>query len=939
MTQPTTTTTTTTASPQRTLTTDLAHDVLRQERQPLDVIFAPRNVAVIGATEAPNSVGRTLLWNLVSNPFGGTVYPVNLKRPSVLGIRAYPNIAAVPERVDLAVIVTPAPAVPKIIDECAAAGVRGAIIISAGFKELGPPGVELERQVLANARRGRMRIIGPNCLGVMNPTTGLNATFAGAMAKPGNVAFISQSGALLTAILDWSLRELVGFSAFVSTGSMLDVGWGDLIDYLGNDPKTKSILIYMESVGDARAFLSAAREVALTKPIIVIKPGRSEQAAKAAASHTGSLTGSDEVLQAAFRRAGVLRVDNIADLFYMAEALAHQPRPKGPRLTIVTNAGGPGVLATDALITGGGELTSLSPQTSEELNGFLPPHWSRNNPIDILGDAGPDRYAKSLEVAARDPNSDGLLVILTPQDMTDATKTAEGLRQHAHVEGKPVLASWMGGPDVEAGVDILNRAGIPTFAYPDTAARAFNYMWRYSYNLRALYETPSLPADEEEDTPDRAEAERIINTVRAARREILTEYESKRLLAAYRIPTVETHTANDEAQAVELAQRVGYPAVLKLHSLTITHKTDVGGIKLNLANADAVRAAFRDIRSSVSEKAGPQHFQGVTVQPMVRLSDAYELIVGSSLDPQFGPVLLFGSGGQLVEVIKDRALALPPLNATLARRMMEQTKIFTALKGVRGRKPVDLAELGQILVRFSQLVVEQRWIKEIDINPLLASADRLLALDARVVVHAADVPAEKLPKPAVRPYPQQYVTSIALRDNTPIMIRPIRPEDEPAMVRFHQALSDRTVHLRYFHPMKLSTRVAHDRLLRVVFSDYDREMVMVVERLGTTAANREIIGVGRLSRQRFAGQNANGGGGGGGEAEFALLIADPWQHRGLGTQLLSHLLKVAKAEGITRVTADILGENREMQSLCEKLGFRLNRRVDDSNVEAEVELT
>ncbi|HLL89949.1 MAG TPA: CoA-binding protein, partial [Tepidisphaeraceae bacterium] len=462
-------------------TTDLAHDVLRQERQPLDAIFKPTSVAVIGATETAGAVGRTVLWNLISSPFGGTVYPVNPKRPSVLGIKAYPALSALPEKVDLIVICTPAPTVPGLIREAVDNGVRGAIIISAGFKEVGEAGVELERQVMAEARRGKMRIIGPNCLGVMNPIGGLNASFAGSMARPGNVAFLSQSGALLTAILDWSLKEQVGFSAFVSTGSMLDVNWGDLIDYYGNDPKTQSILVYMESIGDARAFLSAAREVALTKPIIVIKPGRTEQAAKAAASHTGSLTGGDEVIEAAFRRSGVLRVQNISDLFYMAEVLAKQPRPKGPRLSIVTNAGGPGVLAVDALVTNGGELTPISKQTIEELNEFLPLSWSHNNPIDILGDAKADRYAKALEVAARDDNADGLLVVLTPQDMTEPTQTAEALRKYAKIEGKPVIAAWMGGAVVQAGEDILNRAGIPTFPYPDTAARAFTYMWRYTY--------------------------------------------------------------------------------------------------------------------------------------------------------------------------------------------------------------------------------------------------------------------------------------------------------------------------------------------------------------------------------------------------------------------------------------------------------------------------
>ena len=438
-------------------------------RQSLDAIFHPRTVAVIGATETVGSVGRTVLWNLISNPFGGTVFPVNPKRSNVMGIKAYPSIADVPAAVDLGVIVTPAATVPEVIAQCVDAQVRGAIVISAGFRELGPDGAALEQRVLEQARRGGMRIIGPNCLGVMNPIVGLNATFAGGMARPGNVAFISQSGALLTAILDWSFREQVGFSSFVSTGSMLDVSWGDLIDYLGNDPRTHSILIYMESIGDARAFLSAAREVALTKPIIVIKPGRTEQAAKAAASHTGSLTGGDEVIDAAFRRCGVLRVNNIADLFYMAEVLSKQPRPRGPRLSIVTNAGGPAVLATDALITGGGQLAPVSPGTMDQLNKLLPAPWSHNNPIDVLGDAGAERYAKTLEIAAKDPDSDGLLVILTPQDMTEPAQTAELLRQYAKIDSpfpKPVLASWMGGPDVQAGEEILNRAGIPTSPTP-----------------------------------------------------------------------------------------------------------------------------------------------------------------------------------------------------------------------------------------------------------------------------------------------------------------------------------------------------------------------------------------------------------------------------------------------------------------------------------------
>ena len=892
-----------------------AEDVQRQFLA-LDAIFAPKNVAVIGATENPGSVGRTIMWNLLTNPFGGTVFPVNPKRPSVMGVKSYPNIGAIPEPVDLAVIVTPAKTVPGIIQECVDVGIRGAIIISAGFKETGPEGAALEQEILKIAR-GKIRIIGPNCLGVMSPLNGLNATFAGAMARPGNVGFISQSGALLTSVLDWSFSENVGFSAFVSIGSMLDVNWGDLISYLGDDPNTTSIVIYMESIGDARSFLSAAREVALTKPIIVIKAGRTEAAAHAAASHTGALTGSDEVLDAAFRRVGVLRVDQIADVFYTVEVLAKQPRPAGKRLTILTNAGGPGVLATDALISNGGELSEITPETIEKLNEFLPSAWSHSNPIDILGDAGPERYAKTLEIAAEDPNSDGLLVILTPQAMTDPTQTAEQLKPYAQIPGKPVLASWMGGAEVAAGEAILSRSNIPTFRYPDTATRLFTYMWRNTYNLRALYETPILPGHSPEHSSYKMQVEKIIYDARKAGRTILSEAESKQILAAYGIPTVPMHIADNADKAVKAADEMGYPVVLKIHSETITHKTDVGGVKLNLNDADMVRDAFEAIRTAVREKVGEQHFQGVSVQPMVKL-DGYEIIVGSSPDPQFGPVLLFGMGGTLVEVFKDRALALPPLNTTLARRMMEQTKIYTALKGVRGRASVNLAELEQLLVRFSQLVVEQRWIKEIDINPLLASPERLLALDARVVLHGADITEEQLPKLAIRPYPSEYIGDWTMKDGTDIVIRPIRPEDEPLMAKFHQPLSERSVYLRYFYPMKLSQRVDHERLSRISFIDYDREMALVAQRENPETGEPEVIAAGRLIK--IYGTE---------DAEYAILVSDAFQRQGLGTELLRRLLDIGRQEGIKRIVGNILSDNADMLRVTERLGFKLEGMPKD----------
>ncbi|TVU54244.1 MAG: bifunctional acyl-CoA synthetase/GNAT family N-acetyltransferase [Arthrospira sp. PLM2.Bin9] len=911
----------------RSISTDPAHDVLRYDHQPLNAIFAPKTVAVIGATEKPNSVGRTLLWNLIRNPFGGTVFPINPKRSNVLGIKAYPSIGEVPETVDLAIIITPAPTVPDIVRQCVEAGVKGAIILSAGFKEIGPKGVELEQQILEYARQSRMRIIGPNCLGLMNPLTGLNATFASAMAIPGSVGFISQSGALCTSILDWSFQENVGFSAFVSIGSMLDVGWGDLIYHLGNDPNTKSIVIYMESIGDARSFLSAAREVALTKPIIVIKAGRTEAAAKAAASHTGALAGSDDVLDAAFRRCGVLRVYHIAHLFSLSELLGKQPRPKGPRLTILTNAGGPGVLTTDTLLIEGGTLAQLSSETTKALNQVLPPQWSHSNPIDILGDADPERYAKAFEIAVKDPNGDGLLVILTPQAMTDPTQTAEQLKFLAMQDHKkPILASWMGGAEVAAGAKILNQANIATFSYPDTAVRMFNYMWRYTYNLRGLYETPTF-AVSEDNLSTLETAKHLIEKVRHQGRSLLTEFESKELLALYGIPVVDTRMASTVDAALAAAEAIGYPVALKLLSETITHKTDVGGVKLNLTSAEEVQAAYEAIASSVAEKVGPEHFQGVTVQEMLKL-DGYELIIGSSLDPQFGPVLLFGTGGQLVEVFKDRTLALPPLNTTLARRMMEQTKIYKALLGVRGRPPVDMDALEQLMVRFSHIVVEQPWIKEIDINPLVASEDRLVALDARVVLHDPDTPEDQLSKPAIRPYPQQYVSHWVSQQGIPITIRPIRPEDEPMAVKFHESLSEESVYLRYAHLMKLSSRTGHEPMSRLCFIDYDREMALVAEYTNPESLERQIIGLGRLSK--VYGSN---------EAEFSLLVADAFQRQGVGTQLLKQLLHISRQEKLTCIMAEILTDNRVMQHICEKIGFTLNRVIGEPMVRAEIQLS
>jgi acetyltransferase len=877
---------------------------------PLDVFFRPQNVAVIGATGRPASVGHAIVANLVQGKFSGSIYPVNPKHQTVLGLTCYPHVAAIPGGVELAVIVTPARTVPGIVKQCADSGVQGAIIISAGFRETGESGMLLEQEILREARRGNVRLVGPNCLGVMNPHAQLNATFASSMARPGHLGLISQSGAICTAILDWSQRENVGFSAFVSVGSMLDVGWGDLIQYLGDDPQTRSIIIYMESIADAGKFLSAAREVSLSKPIIVLKPGRTEAAAKAAASHTGALTGQDAVLDAAFRRCGVLRVDTIAELFNLSEALDKQPRPRGPKLTIVTNAGGAAVLAADALLGAGGQLATLSAETLGKLNEILPPHWSHQNPIDILGDASAERYAQAVSIAAQDPSTDGLLVVLAPQAMTDPLAVAEKIAPFAKLPNKPVIASWMGGRDVAAGDAALNRARIPTYSYPDSAARVFQSMWRYSANLQALYETPETAPT----TEARTQSDESVAKARGKGRTLLTEAESKELLRAYGIPTVDTMIATSADHAVEAARRMGYPVVLKLHSETITHKTDVGGVQLNLADDAAVRGAYQTILDSVTRAAGVEHFLGVTVQPMVR-AEGYELILGSSLDPQFGPVLLFGGGGQLVEVYKDRAIGLPPLNTTLARRLMERTLIFRALEGVRGRKPVDLAALERLLVRFSYLVVEQKWIKEIDINPLLAGPEQLLALDARVVLHPREM--VHPPESAIRPYPAQFVRPWKLDDGEEVMIRPIRPEDEPAMVRFHGKLSERSVYLRYFHLLNLDERVSHQRLVRICFNDYNREIALVVEHADPSTHQPEILAVGRLVKAHAAN-----------EAELAVLIADEYQGHGLGTELWRRLVEVARAEKLERATAEILPENLQMIEICRLLGFRLEPDAD-----------
>lgn len=894
---------------------DPSQNFIDRYPQRLNPLFLPRTIAVIGAKDDVGSVGYTIMNNLRNGLFNGDVYPVNPKRNQVMGLKSYPKVADIPVVIDLAIIVTPASTVPSLIAECVEAKVKSVVIISAGFKELGAAGMKLEEEILFYARQSNMPIVGPNCLGIMNPIYGLNATFAKGMALPGHLAFISQSGAMCTAVLDWSLSEKIGFSAFVSVGSMIDVGWGELIDYLGNDPHTHSLLLYMETVGDARLFMTAAREVALEKPVIIIKAGKSQAAAKAAASHTGSLAGSDEVFEAALERAGVLRVETISDLFNMASILARQPRPKGPCLSIITNAGGPAVLATDATVLHQAEMTNLSDATIESLNAILPSSWSHSNPIDILGDANAARYAQTLEVVSQDPHTDGILVILSPQDMTDPVETAQALKRYARLKNIPVLASWMGGESVKKGIEILSQNNLPCFSYPDDAAKIFATMWQYTKNLRILYETPIVGSQEDfthqfTAVQQRKQAvQQIIDKVRGEGRTLLTEVESKQVLACYQIPIVPTALAQSVETAVSLANEMGYPVVLKIFSQTITHKTDVGGVKLNLQNAQEVESAFQEIHQSVSSLLGAENFEGVSVQKMIK-KNGFELIVGSITDSQFGPVMLFGMGGKLVEVFKDHALALPPLNQTLARRLMEKTKIYEALLGVRGESSVDLAALEEALVNFSRLIIENRRIKECDINPLLASNEGVIALDARILLYEESVKEEQLPRLAIRPYPENYIQSIKLRNGKDVILRPIRPEDEPLIVQFHYELSENSVRQRYFEFMSLDERITHERLVRICFVDYDREWATVAEI--NEGQNKQIIGVGRLSRIP-----------GTAFAQFKLIIIDAYHQLGLGTQFLQHLLTIAKKENIERVDGFILSENEGMIKICLKLGFHI----------------
>lgn len=885
---------------------DPSKNILPSYQEELKPFFNPKSVAVVGATDRANSVGSTIMTNLIEGGFEGDIIPINHKKKEVHGFQCFASLSDYKKRIDLVIIVIPAQHVPKIVRECIKNEIPCGIIISAGFKEMGPPGIALENEVLEIANEGNFHIIGPNCLGVMAPHSKLNATFAADMALPGSVAFISQSGAFCTSVLDWSLERNIGFSAFISIGSMIDVNWGHLIEYLGQDEKTESILIYMETVGDAEDFLSAARKIALSKPIIVIKAGRTEAAAQAAASHTGSIAGSDETFDAALSRVGVLRVNTIDQLFSMANVLNKQPKPLGPNLTIITNAGGPAVIATDNLISSGGELTPLAPETISRLNEFLPAAWSHNNPVDILGDATADIYEKTIEVLKKDPNTDAILVILTPQDMTDPEATAQSLAQASKNYNKPLLTSWMGGKAIRKGAEILTHANIPCFSYPDMATEIFSFMWQYTKNLEALYETPEDRSDileMEIDAARKKSVRAIISQAHKENRTILTEYESKKILLHYEIPTVQTMIAKTKQEAIEMAQSLAFPLVVKLLSSTITHKSDVGGVILNLQTPEEVGKAFEEIEQKVCSSFDKKDFEGVTIQQMVTIS-GYEIILGSHIDPQFGPIVLFGTGGKLVEIYKDASTTLIPLNTSQALQLIKKTKIYEALLGTRGEKPVNLPLLQSILVNFSQLLIDHPEIKECDINPFLASSDQVIALDARMILKEKN---EDIKGVVIAPYPLHQVVNITLKENETALLRPIKPDDETLMIKFHNSLSKDTVRSHYFKDLSIDERVRHSRLIQTCWLDYNKEITLVAEH------NKQIIGLISIIPM---GRSKIG--------NLSLVISDAFHHRGLGTQMIKHALLFAKELHFEAINATVLDENSQLIYILTKQNFTLS---------------
>jgi len=887
----------------------------------LDAMFAPGSIALIGAREKEGSVGRVLLRNLTQGGFVGPVFAVNPHGGAIDGLDVYPDVASLPEAPDLAVIATPPHTIPGLIAELGERGTRAAVVITAGFGELGEEGKALQAQMLDAARPHLLRIVGPNCLGTMVPGVGLNASFAHLQPLKGDIAFVSQSGAIVTAVLDWATSRSIGFSHIVSLGGMSDVDFGDMLDYLAYDPKTRSILLYIESVKDARKFMSAGRQAARLKPVLVIKSGRHAAGAKAARSHTGALAGSDAVYDAAFRRAGMLRVMDIDDLFEAVETLSTRPETRpihGDRLGILTNGGGLGVLATDHLIDEGGKLAEVSPETVAALDKLLPATWSRANPVDIIGDAGADRYTVAMEGLLADKNIDALLVMNCPTAVVDNVAAADAVATAAEKSRKPIFTSWLGDHGARDARQLLLARRIPTYDTPSEAVHAFMVQVRYQRNQRLLMEIPPAgPALPQRDLP---RARTLIETALAEGREWLSESEAKSLLAAYNVPVVETRNVDSVAAAVACANEIGYPVAIKILSPDITHKTDVGGVALALEDAVAVEKAASEMLTKVAAAKPEARLTGFTVQRMVSKPSAFELILGIIDDATFGPVILFGHGGTAVEIVNDKAMSLPPFNRVLAEDLIRSTQISKLLEGYRGRPAADFDAIAHALMALGDLAADNPEVAELDINPLLADHNGVVALDARVRVKPAR--GKGTERFAIRPYPTRLEGVLHDRAGKAHKLRPIRPEDAAMIDEMLEHTDPEDLRLRFFSPLRRLPRQLAARLTQI---DYDREMAFVVF---ADDDMREVAAVGRLSedpdRER---------------AEYSILVRTDFHGVGIGYALMKHLIAFASERGVGEVFGHVLRENRSMLALCADLGFTRHGDGEPNLVEVRLPLT
>lgn len=880
----------------------------------LTPLFAPQSVAVIGASDRVDSVGQIVFKNMLESGFKGGLYPINAKHATVQGQKAYASIEEVGEPVELVVIATPSQTVPDLIENCGKHGVKAAIIITAGFGEVGAAGQALEKAVVENARRYGIRLIGPNCLGVMRPSLGLNATFNKGSANAGNLAFVSQSGALCTAILDWAQVNDVGFSSVVSLGSSADVDFGEILDYLVCDPQTHSILLYIEGIRDARRFMSSIRAAARMKPVILVKVGRHAAGSKAAMSHTASLVGSDDAFDAAVRRAGVVRVQTITQLFSAAKALSCGFHPTGNRLAIVTNGGGPGVMATDRASDLGLVMANLSDETIQKLNKVLPPNWSHGNPVDVIGDAQADRYQHAVQACLEDPNVDGVLTILTPQAMTKPLEAAEVVIDLANRYKKPLLTCWMGELQVGESRKAFARSHKPNFRTPEPAVEVFSYLSAYHRNQQLLMQMPGPLSHHLE--PDVEGARMIIEGALQERRKVLSEMESKALLSAFHIPVAKTMVAHSPNEALLIAEQLGYPVAMKVNSRDITHKSDAGGVLLNLANAQAVRGAYQEIMENIKRNRPEAHTDGVSIQPMIVKPNGRELMVGVTNDPVFGPVITFGAGGTTVEVMGDRSVTLPPLNTFLVKDLVQGTKVSKLLGNFRHMPAANMEALESVLLRVSEMVCELPMMMEMDINPLIVDEHGALAADARVVVAYRQPSADRYAHMAIYPYPTHLVSSWQLADGTNVTIRPIRPEDAQLEQEFVRNLSEES---RYFRFMNSVQELSTSMLVRFTQIDYSREMALIAV---TMEHGKEV----ELGVTRFA-INPDGE-----SCEFAIVVADKMRGKGLGQKLMNSLFDAARSKGLRVMQGEVLKNNESMLKLMSRLGFSIEDSGEDGSI-------